>query len=64
MKAYIKIIILTLGIGTFLASCECKVCKKEGENDVKVCRDNYDTQEDYNQALGWYQLGGFSCNGI
>ncbi len=47
-----------------LVSCECKVCRKSGENDVKVCRDNYNSQDEYNQALGWYQLGEYSCNAL
>lgn len=64
MKTYIKIIILTLGIGTILTSCECKTCRKEGENDVRVCRDNYDSEDEYNQALGWYQLAEYSCENI
>jgi hypothetical protein len=62
MKKYTKIIFLTLGIGLFLASCQCKTCSKSGENDVKVCRDNYQNDDDYNQSLGAYQLNGYTCN--
>ncbi len=62
MRKYAKTILLTLGIGLFLVSCQCKTCTKAGENDVKVCRDNYSSEDDYNEALGFYQLGGYSCN--
>lgn len=62
MKTYAKIIIMLLGISTVLMSCQCKVCKKSSENDVQVCRDNYNSDDEYNQALGWYQLGEYSCN--
>jgi hypothetical protein len=59
---YAKLAILTLGLGLFLASCKCKTCTKSGENDVKVCRDNYSSDEDYNNAIGFYQLDDYSCN--
>jgi hypothetical protein len=62
MKQYIKWLFPVLGTIIFLASCQCKTCTKEGENDVRVCRDNYETEDDYNQALGWYQLSEYSCN--
>ncbi len=64
MKTYAKIksFLVILCMGCLLVACECKVCTKPGENDVRVCRDNYATQEDYNQALGWYQLSEYSCN--
>ncbi len=62
MKISLKIFLVVIGMAGFLASCRCKVCTKEGENDVRVCRDNYETEDDYNQALGWYQLGEYSCN--
>ena len=62
MKKYAQIMVVVLGFSAFLASCQCKTCTKSGENDVKVCRDNYETEEDYNDALGIYQLDGYNCN--
>lgn len=62
MKGYAHIIILAIGLMSFLTACQCKTCTKSGENDVRVCRDNYETEEDYNDALGIYQLNGYSCN--
>lgn len=62
MKFSIKYILFVFGAVLFLASCQCKTCTNEGENDVRVCRDNYETEDDYNEALGWYQLSGYSCN--
>jgi len=64
MKKYAKFLIFSMLLSIVLVSCECKVCRKSGENDVKVCRDNYNSQDEYNQALGWYQLGEYSCNAL
>ena len=62
MKKYAHIILVAVVLTGFLTACQCKTCTKSGENDVKVCRDNYQTEEDYNDALGVYQLSGYSCN--
>jgi hypothetical protein len=62
MKKHVHVIVFMLGFAGFLTACQCKTCTKSGENDVRVCRDNYETEEDYNDALGVYQLGGYSCN--
>jgi len=51
-----------LGLGLVLASCECKKCTKENENSVDVCRNNYDSQSDYEDAVTGYQLMGYGCN--
>jgi len=62
MKTSLKIAAMMFGFAIVLTSCECKMCRKEGENDVKVCRDNYDSQEDYNQAVGVYQALNYDCS--
>ncbi len=62
MKTYAKIILVALGFSFMAISCECKACKKDGANEVKVCRDNYSSDDDYNDAIGFYQLDGYNCN--
>jgi len=61
MKTYAKIISVGVGIVAFATSCQCKICTKDGENTVNVCRDNYNSDDAYNDAVGYYQLGGYDC---
>jgi len=61
MKKSVLVLAMFIVALTSLTSC-CKVCRKEGQNNVEVCRNNYDNDEDYNSAIGWYQVGGFTCN--
>ena len=61
MKKFGTIILLALGFTAFMASCNCKTCSKSGENSVQLCRDNYNSDDDYNSAQGVYQLNGYEC---
>ncbi len=61
MKKYGKMILLSIGVVAFLASCQCKTCKRDSEVSITVCKDNA-TDDEYNQLIGGYQLGGYSCD--
>jgi ABC-type oligopeptide transport system substrate-binding subunit len=44
-----------------LSSC-CKTCAKTGENSVQVCRNNYNTEQDYTNAVSVFEFLGYTCN--
>ena len=48
-------------------SCKkCKNCTCDSVTDTlyteEVCRDDYDSNEDYNEAIGTLEASGCSCN--
>jgi len=61
MKKIILSISAIFVIAVSMSSC-CKTCSKTGQNSVQVCRNNYNTEEDYNNAAAYYTLAGYSCN--
>lgn len=61
MKKVLLITSLVLVMAGSLTSC-CKTCTKPGENSVTICRDNYSSEQDYNDMIAWYTLAGFTCN--
>jgi hypothetical protein len=60
MKAFLKIFILTIGVGGFLTSCDCKTCKKESEISVQVCKDG-GSQDEYDNTIQYYEALNFTC---
>jgi len=61
MKKYSKLIILAVGMVAFLASCQCKTCKRDGDPSVQVCKDGGSEQE-YNNSIDNLVAGGYDCN--
>lgn len=61
MKKYGKLILLSLGVVAFLASCQCKTCKKTGEISFQYCKDN-GSQTDYDYLISTAQNAGYTCN--
>jgi hypothetical protein len=61
MKKYIKFLALSVGVVAFLASCQCKTCKKESEISVQVCKGD-GSQTDYDNYVSAAQNAGYTCN--
>jgi hypothetical protein len=57
---YVKLILLTFGVGAFLASCQCKTCKKDGELSYTYCKDG-GSQQDYDNYVANAQNFGWTC---
>jgi hypothetical protein len=60
MKKYGKIILLSIGVVTFLASCQCKTCKREGDPSQTFCKDQ-GSQSTYDNTIQNYQNAGYTC---
>ena len=60
MKKYGKIILLSIGMIAFLASCQCKTCKKTGELSFTFCKDQ-GSQTTYDNTWTAYQNAGYTC---
>lgn len=43
-----------------LASCNCKVCSKEGYK-ATVCRDKYDTTQEFENDITFMEGEGYNC---
>jgi hypothetical protein len=59
-KMLLSLSVIIVLAGT-LSSC-CKTCAKTGENSVQVCRNNYNSDQDYTNAVSFYEAFGFTCN--
>ncbi len=48
-----------------IASCgkECVSCKQNGSNEVKICRNSYDSDTEYTIAINFQeQVQNYECN--
>lgn len=61
MKKVFLIASLVFVVAGSLTSC-CKTCTQAGYNSVQVCRDNYNTEQDYTNAVSIYEALGYTCN--
>jgi hypothetical protein len=55
-------LILPLGILTLSSCSECSVCTKTDSPEVRICRDDYDEDQDYHNAIGFMELAGYDCD--
>lgn len=60
MKKNIRFIILAIGLTGFLASCQCKTCKKTGDPSIQICKGD-GTDEEYNNAIDGAVGIGYDC---
>jgi hypothetical protein len=59
-----KNVIIALGALVLLgaSSCaKCTVCKKDGQNDVRICEKNYDSNTGYGLAIDIYEAQNYTC---
>lgn len=61
MKKVLFIASFALLVAGSLTSC-CKTCTKPSNPSVQVCRDQYSSDQDYNNQIAWLQLAGYTCN--
>lgn len=61
MKKGIKIFIVLVGLGSFLASCQCKTCKRSNDPSLQICRGD-GTEQEYNDAVDAAVFVGYECN--
>ena len=48
---------------TTVTSCKCKTCIKDAAPDVKLCKDDYTTVNDFNDAVAFTEGFGYKCKG-
>jgi hypothetical protein len=60
MKKYAKFILLSMGVVAFMASCQCKTCKKTGELQYTFCKDQ-GSQVNYDNTVAAYENAGYTC---
>jgi|JI10StandDraft_1071094.scaffolds.fasta_scaffold1584555_2 hypothetical protein len=60
MKKMMLVVSVMFVVAGSLSSC-CKTCTKPGQNNITVCRDNYSSEADYNDAIAVYTLLGYDC---
>jgi hypothetical protein len=60
MKKYGKLILLSIGVVAFLASCQCKTCTRTAEPTYTVCKDQ-GTDQEYNDLIDFYVAAGYDC---
>jgi len=59
----ISLIALALG-GLSLASCsKCQTCTDNDSPEVRICRDDYDSDDEYNNAIDVTEALGYDCSG-
>ena len=46
-----------------VSSCKCSTCIKDNAPDVKICKDDYNTTNDYNDAVRFAKDFGYKCHG-
>ncbi|HLP20213.1 MAG TPA: hypothetical protein VK174_07930 [Chitinophagales bacterium] len=52
---------LTFIVLSVASSCKCEKCKHAYLSDTKVCRDNFDNNEDYRNAIEINENIGYTC---
>ncbi len=60
MKKYGKLILLSLGVVAFLASCQCKTCTRQGDPSQQFCKDG-GSETDYNNTISAFENAGYTC---
>jgi hypothetical protein len=54
--------LLSIILICFASSCRrCQVCKKHGLPIEKICRDGYESEDGYQQALSERANAGYTC---
>jgi hypothetical protein len=61
MKKYVKFILLSMGVVAFMASCQCKNCKKDGQLTYNLCKDG-GSQQDYDNDVAFLENSGWTCH--
>ncbi len=59
-----KTILLVVSVMVVLGASSCRrcvACKKHGVPVEKICRDSYNNEDSYNQAIGDKQNAGYVC---
>ena len=66
MKSLFAIFLITLISCLFISCNKCQECTCDSVTDIpyteEVCRDNFDSNEDYNEAIAILESVGCSCN--
>jgi hypothetical protein len=62
MKRSSLLIVSGLFIITGFTSClKCQICTKDSEPELRVCRNDYNTNTQYGAALDAYEIVGYDC---
>ena len=57
-----KKFLFLLGIAFIFASCnKCQDCSYEGLQTEEVCQDDFDSKDDYNDAIDILESAGWEC---
>jgi hypothetical protein len=66
MKSLFETFLIMLIFCSFMSCNKCKECTCGSVTDLpyteEVCRDNFDSNEDYNEAIATLEAVGCSCN--
>lgn len=60
MKKVLLTLSLVITLGLSMSSC-CKRCTGPFGIQVDICRNEYDTETDYNNAIVAMEIGGYNC---
>jgi hypothetical protein len=50
-----------MGVVAFMASCQCKNCKKDGQLTYNLCKDG-GSQQDYDNDVAFLENSGWTCH--
>jgi hypothetical protein len=50
-----------LGALVFVSSCKCQTCKHPTLGTSKLCKDDFNSTTDFNNAVDLAEAGGYDC---
>lgn len=62
MKKTIIYLMMAAGFAT-LTSCKCQLCSKDNLPDQRFCKDDFNSNNDYNDAIDFWENLGYKCKG-
>jgi len=62
MKTIVIIFTSALFLAGFSSCQECTVCEKGSEPDARICKNDYNNDSQYRQAIIDKETDGFSCH--
>jgi len=60
MKKSLKFILIAAGFTAFLASCQCKTCRRAADPSIQVCKGD-GTEEEYNNQIDYLVAVNYDC---
>jgi hypothetical protein len=62
MKTKISLFILAAAGITFASCSKCQLCTEEDSPEVRICRDDYGSESEYDAAIDFTEALGYDCS--